>query len=139
MNARLKYAVAAVAVTLVETACLAVLVRPMAVRPGVALAVAFAIGYVTLFVAVRILSPSGADQPLGGRLQTYALFGVAVLLVAELVLYLGDDVFGLHLALTNTLALVAAACWLAFGWPFIHGSARAPSGEPEGGSRDRSD
>jgi hypothetical protein len=132
MSPKARFVIAALLAALAETVFLGGLVRVVAVERVVALAVAFAAGYVVLLVALHVLDRSGKGPPLGEQLRSHALVGAAALLLAELMLNFCDDVLGLPLVATNAVVLVAVAAWLAVGWPFVLGSAHACRDEPDG-------
>lgn len=77
---------------------------------------------------IRILAPSGANPPLCTLIQTYGLFGMAVLLLVEVILYLSIDLLGLNLWIANTAAFVAVVCWVTLGWRFMGDACQSPSG-----------
>lgn len=129
MSRALKFASAAAVAAIVETACLWVLVHALVLDYPIAVALAFTAGYLTLFAWIRILAPSGANPPLCTQLRTYGLFGIAVLLLLEVIVYGSIDLLGWNLRIANTAALVAVVCWIALGWRFVGGDARqSPSG-----------
>lgn len=125
MSRALRFASAALAAAVVETGCLWVLTHSVVLSLSIAFAVAFAAGYLALFAALRILRPSRANPPLRTQLRSYGLFGIAALLLVEVMLSVCVDWIGLNLTKTNAVALFAVACWLALGWPFVGGDKRS--------------
>lgn len=129
MSRALAFACAAVVAAAVESASVWVLTHVIVLRLSFAFAVAFAAGYLALFVAMRLLAPSRANPSLGTQLQAHILFGIAVLLLVEAVVYLCVDLIHLDNKATNAAVLAAVVCWVALGWPFVGGDAfRSPSG-----------
>jgi lipopolysaccharide transport system permease protein len=112
MSRALKLALSALVAVAVETATVWMLTHVVVLDLSVAFAIAFALGYLALFAAFRALKPSSANPPLGSQLRTYGLFGIAILLLVEVTVYLCVDLLGLNLATTNTIAMVAVACWV---------------------------
>ena len=125
MSRALKFASAAVVAALVETSVLWVLEHVVLLHYSIAVALAFTAGYLTLFAWIHILAPSGANPSLCTQFRTYGLFGIAVLLLAEVMFYVSVDLLGLNpIRVANTAALVAVVCWTALGWRFVGGDAR---------------
>lgn len=132
MSSALKDACAAVVAVIVQAACLWVLARVVewhlfahvvALPYSLAFALAFAAGCLTLIACRRILAPPGDNASSCNQIRAYGLFGVAALLVGEVILYLGIDLFGLNLWIANAAALAVIVCWVAFGWRFVWGDA----------------
>jgi hypothetical protein len=129
MSRALRHAAAAVVAAVVETGSLWVLTHAVELRPSVAFAAAFAAGYVTLFAAIRVLRHSAMKAPLGAQLRAAGLFGIAALLLVEVIVYVCVDWLHLNLTVTNATAVAAVVCWLALGWGFVSVDAqRSPSG-----------
>ena len=103
----------------VETACLWVLTHVVVLRLPIAFALAFAVAYLTLIAAIHILSLSSPNPPLSTQLRTYGLFGIAALLLVQVVVYLCDNLLRLNLTTINAAALAAVMCWVALGWPNV--------------------
>ena len=129
MSRALKFAAAVVVAAAVETACVWVLGHSDLHR-SIIFATAFAAGYVTLFGCIGIMGPPTGNPSLGTQLRTYAPFGIAALLLAELIIYLCANLLGVFdLKTVNAAVLVAVVCWVALGWRFVGGAARqSPSG-----------
>jgi len=138
MSRAFKLASAAVVAVAVESASVWVLTHVVVLDAAIAFAMAFAAGYLALFAAISILRPSGANSPLRAQLWTYGLFGLAVLLIVEAMLYLCDGLLHVNLITTNSVALVAVVFWIALGWRFVGGDARqSPSGPASASKKPR--
>jgi hypothetical protein len=122
---RTRLVTAALAAVIVETGVLWGLTHIVVLPLQVAAAAAFAVGYVVLCVALRILSPASSRHSLGGQLRANALFGIGVLLLVEVMLYICMWL-GLNLTKTNAALLLATTCWVWFGWPFLRDQASKP-------------
>jgi hypothetical protein len=126
MSRTLPIAFATLFAVAVETASVWVLTRVVSLDAAVSFPVAFAAGYLAWFVAFGVVSPRSVDSPLGSKLRTHLSVGISVLLVVEVVVYLCAGLLHTSHITTNTAALVAVACWVAFGWRFVTGDAPQP-------------
>ena len=134
MSRALKCASAAAVAVAVETSSLLMLTHVVALDLSIAFAMAFAAGYLALFATTGVLRPFGARSPLRAQLRAYGLFGIAVLLIVEAMLYMCDDLLHVNLITTNAVVLVAVACWIALGWRFVGGDAHRPPSVPASAS-----
>ena len=137
MSRGLRIILAAFAAAAVETGVLWALSRVGQLDLALDIAVAFAAGYFTLLAAFHVLGPAVGTRPppLQRQLRAYASLGMAGMLLAVVVLYLGVSLLSLSLTLTNAAALAVVGLWIALGWPYAsEGKANLAAGihqEPE--------
>jgi hypothetical protein len=124
MGTALRFAAAALAGVIVEAGFLWALTHLVTPPLWLAVAVAFAAGYVALFVALHLLGLRAGGGTVGAQLDAYLVFGLAVLLLVEVMLQV---CIWLELDRTpmNAVLLLATACWVALGWPVLARDGRA--------------
>lgn len=130
---RMALLAAAAAAVIVECAFAWALTSVVPMRRDIAFGVAFAAGYLALLAVVGLASTARDGEPAWAGLWSHAPTGFALVLLALATLYVCVDLAGLGLALSNTVALVVVAAWLALGYPHSVAASRPrPHGDGTG-------